>query len=664
MKIPPIAPWPPSGVRKEIPAVDWQQFLDAWIAITGILLKQSEEGFISSSQDSSLIKFLESYTQSGQVISGSLGELHLSKNCFLLVHRILLDITKPPPELLRWRFLAEFSRTYSSSRRSLHSLLQHLWDSKSSEIEPELSKVKKSLISSLETAREAEYSSILVQLQPLAFASPDIGSFFMVGSDFLDSMTSTYQKASPGQQKQLIITVYLCLVSLLKVQHPHVSLLLDHLYSLKASTESQKLPRRSGNSLLPDLVTVTPLISMLHHHIKGNDAARAETLLTSLESFRLGPTPRPKRRKYPSQDKGKSQAGPNDVVDEYNHRAPDHIHIHRMSLITQVQELFPDLGSGFIAKLLDEYNDNTEQVTAHLLDHDLPPHLSSLDQADQLPPSSPSSTTHTHLIPRSTPPLLPTRHNIFDDDPLDTLTVSANNLHIGRKNASLTADSILADRSGAPAKAAILSALAAFDSDDDERDDTYDAEDVGGTIDTPAPSAPDEAESDPAHEEALFSAYKATPELFQRDAATRRGKARAALKAETGMTDEAIEGWGIMIGRDSRALGRLEGKYAAFRGGQRDLPPTEWRATPDEEESQGADSGRGQGRGRGPGRGSGRRRGNTRGRGSENGAAGSSSNEHGTQVNRQRKEANKGSRANHNRRHQRAKKMARGGFPG
>ena len=62
--------------------------------------------------------------------------------------------------------------------------------------------------------------------------------------------------------------------------------------------------------------------------------------------------------------------------------------------------------------------------------------------------------------------------------------------------------------------------------------------------------------------------------------------------------------------------------------------------------------GRARGRGGFPGRG--------RGRGNVAGPTGDKD----TEAARRRKEASKGSRANHNRRDQRARKMARGGFPG
>jgi activating signal cointegrator complex subunit 2 len=220
----------------------------------------------------------------------------------------------------------------------------------------------------------------------------------------------------------------------------------------------------------------------------------------------------------------------------------------------------------------------------------------------------------------------------------------------------MTAEDILQDRSTAPNKAAILSALAAFDSDDDERDDTYDVGDVGGTVDS---ANPEESQDQP-HDEALFRAYKATPKVFGRDAETRRGEERAVLRLETGMTDEAIEGWGLMLSRDARQLRKLEAKFSTFKGMQDIIAPTAWRASPagsgtEDSDVDGGNRGRGGFRGRGRG-GVGR----GRGRGNVAGPSGDKD----TKIARHKQEANKGTMANHNRRDQRARKMARGGFPG
>lgn len=273
-----------------------------------------------------------------------------------------------------------------------------------------------------------------------------------------------------------------------------------------------------------------------------------------------------------------------------------------------------------------------------------------------------SNTVSTpDLVPHATPPLLPTRRNVFDDDELDQLAVDTSRLHFGRRNPDQTADDVLQDRTNAPNKAAILSALAAFDSDDDERDDTYDVADVGGTIDSATPgNNPEEANAGgmDRHDEALFRAFKAAPALFDRSSETRRGKQRAALRDETGLTDEAIEGWALMLSRDAKHMRRLEAQFSTFSGGQTELSSTSWRANAvgsgtEDSDADPTNRGRG-GRLRGAGRGRGRGRGNVAG----------PTGDKETEVARQRKEANKGSRANHNRRDQRAKKMARGGFPG
>ncbi len=269
------------------------------------------------------------------------------------------------------------------------------------------------------------------------------------------------------------------------------------------------------------------------------------------------------------------------------------------------------------------------------------------------------------LAPRSTPPLLPVRHNIFDDDDFDQLTVDTSRLHFGRRNPDKTADDILKDRSSAPQKSAILAALATFDSDDDERDDTYDIEDVGGTVDSATPANnPEEASADisGSAEEALFRAFKMNPSIFDRNAVTRRGKSRIALREEPGLTDEAIEGWALMLSRDDRRMRRLEAKLSSFSGTQEELAPTAWRT---ENAGSGTEESDGGVRvGRGANRGIWVRSGRGRGGFGRDGNVAGPTGEKETEVTRQRKEANKRSRANHNRRDQRARKIARAGFPG
>lgn len=166
-----------------------------------------------------------------------------------------------------------------------------------------------------------------------------------------------------------------------------------------------------------------------------------------------------------------------------------------------------------------------------------------------------------------------------------------------------------------------------------------------------------------------------TPEVFERDAYTRRTRPRLALKSETGMTDEAIEGWAVMLNRDPRKLRRLEAKYSMFTGEQRALASTSYREGLSGDTARGADdesgteddSDAGVGGSGNPGRegndgvlmgGVSRDRGDG---GRRDGRVTGPPDSKDTQIARQRKDAHKASRANHNRKNQRGKKVARAG---
>lgn len=640
-QLPPFAPFPPPSFQRELVPEEWAACLDSWVTLAQANLRLSHQAFSiqAESETSGLVAFLDSYFEEAANPSTA-AESALRKETFLLVHRTL-GLDSPPLIFLKKSFLSNLCRIYPKSHE-LQKLLSSLWKRKGSEIEKDLQRSKEIMIKELDSGKIDFVEANMRALAPLLHSLPDAATFFMIGSDLLDSINAVFPKTSPTTQRSLMMFMYLGFASLTSGEKPNLSLLSDHLHSLKSSTTSKP----GQKTLLSDLASNTPLLDKVKISSTGDATGKARTIEQFLERFRSFKPKKPIRRKI---DKGK------DRITEAS--AHGEMHMHRMSLITQIQDLFPDLGSGFITKLLDEYNEDTEQVIAHLLEDSLPPHLQTLDPSSQLPPS-PSTDPAPHLIPHSTPPLLPSRRNIFDNDEFDQLAIDTSKLHIGRKNAKLTADAVLADRTQAPNKAAILSALAAFDSDDDERDDTYDIEDVGGTVDTTT-SFQDDSNID-KNEEFLFTNYSADHTLFGRDAATRRSQARAKLRLETGMTDEGIEGWALMIGRDPKRLRRLEGKYATFHGNQNSLERTAYRASPqgsgDEQEGM-FNAGRG-GRGRGRGGGGG---GVGRGRGRVNVAG--PSGEADTLAAQRRKETNKGSRANHNRRDQRAKKMARGGFP-
>ena len=398
----------------------------------------------------------------------------------------------------------------------------------------------------------------------------------MAGSDFLDTLSEAYQakKTREDVRKSLVAIAYVGLISFLKEPSPNLSLLLDQLFSLKAAAGVGTPKMKKEPTILSDVVCSSDILVRLERYLTTYPQKRGQDLLVSLRTYQMESKSfhrRYQRRK--KLDKGKGLSNGLEI--------PHELHAHKMSLVSQVQDLFPDLGSAFVVRLLDVYNDNPETVVAHLLDDSLPSELQLLDRSEQLPPQS--AQPQSHLPPQSTPPveISPTRKNVFDKD-VDIAELSRSGdvhgkLHFGRADPELTADVVLADRSQHAANnAAILSALATFDSDDDERDDTYDVADVGGTVDGATTGTDAEADLDARKRQTtasdnldmtLFRAYKSNPAIFARDSATRRSQPRAQLKRETDMTDEAIEGWAVMVARDSKRLARLEDRLTIDTGG-------------------------------------------------------------------------------------------------
>ncbi|ETE56775.1 hypothetical protein L345_17513, partial [Ophiophagus hannah] len=80
------------------------------------------------------------------------------------------------------------------------------------------------------------------------------------------------------------------------------------------------------------------------------------------------------------------------------------------SLISQVKDLLPDLGEGFVLACLEEYNYNVEHVINNLLEDKLGASLQMLDRT--MPrPVKPDPT-----------PLVTSRCNVFQDDEFDVFS--------------------------------------------------------------------------------------------------------------------------------------------------------------------------------------------------------------------------------------------------
>lgn len=606
-----IASFPPLEVRGLITHEQWMNTTRIWRVVLNQHRKDLDAGTATISAKASLINYLYSYYEALAQSSGEYPEIRsqIGGVCYeVLVY--FLQQSQPSSKLLSASFLSCVLRVHplaAADTRFTSAYQCHTLDVAS--LQPSRKQATQALLSSSKNdeRRVKESTSLLAEILGLAMASIDAARFFAASPELLESLCVSYHETNDAsQQKDLALLMYILLTSLLKeskAEKPSLALLLDQLYSVEQWTVSRSDGQGATPSLLRDLVRSTPLLVTLRSLAGDTKSARADAVIDSLSKYALH-----------SDGGGMKDPTSNPLISTGH--VDDSLHMHQMSVVSQVQELFPELATGIILRLLDKYGDNVEELTAHYLEGTIPPELLFEDATTAL--TAPAS-----------------RKGRLDGDELDRLAVSADRLHIGKRSRKNDLPPEDPRR-----KAAIWSALSAMESDDDEEDDTYQQADVGGSVDT---AGPDELHDDP-NEEALFGAWQTDPNLFARDSATRRSQYRMQLKHQLGMTDETIEGWALMLGRDPKKIRRLELKYSRHTGAQSRLRSNRWTAN--EEEPSSSDPEAAHSGGQRPVRG-----------GVQAGNRGASS-----PRARGRKEANKGAIGNHHRRDQRAKKMARGGF--
>ncbi|XP_060048840.1 activating signal cointegrator 1 complex subunit 2 isoform X2 [Erinaceus europaeus] len=155
------------------------------------------------------------------------------------------------------------------------------------------------------------------------------------------------------------------------------------------------------------------------------------------------------------------------------------------SLISQVRDLLPELGEGFILACLQHCGYDPEHVINDVLEGRLHPALDQLDRSLQ------------RQVPPDTTPLLSSRHNVFQNDEFDVFSrdsVDLSRVHKGRRQAqdvrSLLNDKreVAAQRQRYEQYRVVVEEVPlepgedpSFRGDDyeDEYDDTYDGSQVG-----------------------------------------------------------------------------------------------------------------------------------------------------------------------------------------
>ncbi|NP_001356858.1 activating signal cointegrator 1 complex subunit 2 isoform 7 [Homo sapiens] len=222
------------------------------------------------------------------------------------------------------------------------------------------------------------------------------------------------------------------------------------------------------------------------------------------------------------------------------------------SLISQVKDLLPDLGEGFILACLEYYHYDPEQVINNILEERLAPTLSQLDR-----------NLDREMKPDPTP-LLTSRHNVFQNDEFDVFSrdsVDLSRVHKGKSTRKEeNTRSLLNDKRAVAAQRQRYEQYSVVVEEpgeslpyhsvyyEDEYDDTYDGNQVGANdadsddelisrrpftipqvLRTKVPREGQEEDDDDEEDDADEEAPK--PDHFVQDPAVLREKAEARRMA-------------------------------------------------------------------------------------------------------------------------------------
>lgn len=369
MSLPSFAPFPPIDVLEQLLPDELEACLEAWILLShGYLLlpqvtfseKVAEEPFVTEF----LVSYMSANLQVDIKLLNAPKVRALRSNVFKLTHRTFMEFVAIPSQLLEYTFLENLSVLYGAPNlhghnSNLSDIVIKAWDvSNLNDAPPSFAKQRASLIHTLSTNKQdilTELDKSFLRTACVLSVSYQYGQYLTVGSDFLDVLSGYFQ-SNARVQKGIVIVAHLCLTSLIHPKRPMFSTLIDHLYAMKSSP--------AGKSMLQTLCSTTSLLRKLRHSLSGAEATRAQPLMDELSTFKIDVKGKGKTtdrrvskhrnaRRFSSSDERSTQE------------------IERITLVTQIKDLFPELDTQVINDLLHKNNGDMERVTAHILDGSL-----------------------------------------------------------------------------------------------------------------------------------------------------------------------------------------------------------------------------------------------------------------------------------------------------
>uniref|UniRef100_A0A8C5NIG3 Activating signal cointegrator 1 complex subunit 2 n=1 Tax=Junco hyemalis TaxID=40217 RepID=A0A8C5NIG3_JUNHY len=310
-----------------------------------------------------------------------------------------------------------------------------------------------------------------------------------------------WRRISHSRKKMIevfhILVNQVCLQPILESSCENIQPFIEEFLQIFASVLQERRFLRDYDELLP----VEDDVSLLQQASSALDETRTAYILQAVESAWEGVDRRKgQAAKAPAASNGASaivEGSPEDredagaacaLEDECAGAAAAPVAavsgVELDSLISQVKDLLPDLGEGFILACLEEYGYDTEQVINNILEEKLVPYLDKLDRRMQ-----------RQLKPDPTP-LVSSRCNVFQNDEFDVFSrdaVDVSRIQKGKRREKDTTRSLVNDkrlvaeqRQRYSQYSVVLeelplppAAALGYGDYEDEYDDTYDGNQVG-----------------------------------------------------------------------------------------------------------------------------------------------------------------------------------------
>ncbi|KAK9467112.1 hypothetical protein V1512DRAFT_252905 [Lipomyces arxii] len=580
---PHVAPYPPLVIRRQLPAEVWASCLSSWTSVTAHFLSQPSSALEGATY---FLRFIQSYVALDRegVEETEVEENHdvpiaksLRRNVFLLLYRQYTTLSNVGNANMVWGFVRLYAK---GNHVAVCNVIKHLTIGPDSQPTAVAQKLQTFI---LERIKASKFTLAELHALQILMRDPAIAKAWAPNPVFMKGLRALVKTAKPVSDQKgpplpaevALKVAYLVLIGLSAAD-------VDALVVCVRELLKQLPPPRDvkAGEMMLALVVRTNLVKRVAivSDATGNVGPIAE-IAVSLETV---------RRKIPAQLIS-------DIQSCFRKSSPSKSRKQKVleSKIRQIKEVFPSLADKYIATLLAAKNNSVEGVLGYLVEQNgVDEETEEIEQDMQ--------TLHIDDTPA---------YQTEEDRRFDNLEFEPGSIHFGKRQYD-DADKMLRNVPNMSDKQKIFDSLRLiYDEDEDERDDTYDDMETTTRVyedpdmdfeDNAESSAPvqepsqhlkekaargkkretkgkpwenkadkkelerrKEAEEDRAAENPveryLWGVYSGDSSVF--DVSQRKTKFRAEIKERTKWSDEQIEGWAKILGRDARQRKYLEAKY-------------------------------------------------------------------------------------------------------